>query len=151
MPAPALNISLSVKRELRTLGASLREARLLRRLPMELVAERAGTTRSTLYRMERGDPNVRIGAYLLTLQALGLLKGFGTIEDALAETIIGLYKTKVIQVRGPWRRLAEVEYATLEWVDWFNRHRLLAPIGHRPPAEYEQMYYDDINRSCKAA
>ena len=93
--------------------------------------------------------------YTDRLSAAGIDASAGSVGDsydnALAETIIGLYKTEVIQVRGPWRRLAEVEYATLEWVDWFNRHRLLAPIGHRPPAEYEQMYYDDINRSCKAA
>ena len=44
-----------------------------------------------------------------------------------------------------------MEYATLEWVDWFNHRRLLAPIGNVPPAEYEQMYYDEINRSCKEA
>ncbi len=87
MPAPSLNISPAVKRELRTLGARIRQARLLRRLPMELVAERAGTSRATLYRIERGDPNVRIGAYMLVLQALGLLKGFGDIEDALGEQL----------------------------------------------------------------
>ena len=75
-----------------------------------------------------------------------------TGDEALAETIIGLYKTEVIRKRGPWKTLDDAEYATLEWVDWFNNRRLLAPIGNVPPAEYEQMYYDDINnRSCKAA
>ena len=54
-----------------------------------------------------------------------------------AETIIGLYKTELINRRGPWRRLEAVEYATLEWVDWFNNRRLLAPIGNIPPAEAE--------------
>ena len=54
---------------------------------------------------------------------------------------IGLYKTEVIRQRGPWRTLEAVEYATLEWVDWFNNRRLLEPIGHVPPAEYEQEYY----------
>lgn len=87
MPAPTLNISPAVKRELRTLGARIKRARLLRRLPMELVAERAGTSRATLYRIERGDPNVRIGAYMLVLQALGLLKGFGDVKDALSEQL----------------------------------------------------------------
>ena len=87
MPAPTLNISPAVKRELRTLGARIKRARLLRRLPMELVAERAGTSRATLYRIERGDPNVRIGAYMLVLQALGLLKGFGDVKDALGEQL----------------------------------------------------------------
>ena len=59
----------------------------------------------------------------------------------LAESVIGLYKTKVIRRRGPWRHLEAVEFATLEWVDWFNHRRLLAPIGHVPPAECEQQYY----------
>ncbi|MBZ0130446.1 MAG: helix-turn-helix domain-containing protein [Rhodobacteraceae bacterium] len=87
MPAPTLNATPAVKRELRTLGAHLKEARVLRRMPMELVAERAGTTRSTLYRIERGDPNVRVGSYMLVLQALGLLKGFGDIEDTLGDQL----------------------------------------------------------------
>ena len=52
-------------------------------------------------------------------------------DNALAETINGLYKTEVIRRRGPWRNIAEVEYATLEWVDWFNNRRLLEPIGNR--------------------
>jgi putative transposase len=59
----------------------------------------------------------------------------------LAETVIGLYKTEVIQTRGPWRNLDAVEFATLEWVDWFNNRRLLEPIGNIPPAELEHAYY----------
>lgn len=55
-------------------------------------------------------------------------------DDALAETINGLYKAEVILRRGPWRSFAAVEYATLEWVDWTNNRRLLAPIGNIPPA-----------------
>ena len=62
-------------------------------------------------------------------------------DNALAETIIGLFKTEVIHGRGPWRTLDAVEYATLEWVDWFNHRRLLEPIGHVPPAEFEREYY----------
>ena len=62
-------------------------------------------------------------------------------DNALAETIIGLYKTELIRRRGPWRGLDEVEYATLEWVDWFNHRRLLEPIGHVPPAEFEAAYH----------
>jgi putative transposase len=58
-------------------------------------------------------------------------------DNALAETIIGLYKTELVRRRGPWKGLDEVEYATLEWVDWFNHRRLLEPIGHLPPAEFE--------------
>jgi putative transposase len=62
-------------------------------------------------------------------------------DNALAETINGLYKTEVIHRRGPWRTTEAVEVATLEWVSWFNHHRLLEPIGYIPPAEAEAMYY----------
>ncbi|MBB4631942.1 integrase core domain-containing protein, partial [Sphingosinicella soli] len=61
--------------------------------------------------------------------------------NALAETINGLYKAEVIHRRGPWRSFEAVEYATLEWVDWFNHRRLLEPIGNIPPAEAENQYY----------
>ena len=61
-------------------------------------------------------------------------------DNALAESIIGLFKTEVIQRKGPWRHLEAVEFATLEWVDWFNHRRLLEPIGYVPPAEYEARY-----------
>jgi transposase InsO family protein len=63
-------------------------------------------------------------------------------DNALAETVIGLFKTEVIRRRGPWRSLEAVEFATLEWVDWFNHRRLLEPIGYVPPAEYEARYYE---------
>lgn len=62
-------------------------------------------------------------------------------DNALAESIIGLYKTEVIRRRGPWRHIDAVEFATLEWVDWFNNRRLLEPIGEIPPAEFEREYY----------
>ena len=62
-------------------------------------------------------------------------------DDALAETVIGLYKTEVIRRRGPWRNLEAVEFATLEWVDWFNNRRLFEPIGNIPPVEFEEAYY----------
>ena len=62
-------------------------------------------------------------------------------DNALAETINGLFKTEVIRRNGPWRNLEEVEFATLEWVDWFNHRRLLSSIGDVPPAEFEAMYY----------
>ena len=57
--------------------------------------------------------------------------------NALAESVIGLFKTEVIRRCGPWRSLEAVEFATLEWVDWFNHRRWLEPIGYVPPAEYE--------------
>ena len=63
-------------------------------------------------------------------------------DNALAESVIGLFKTEVIRRQGPWRHLEAVEFATLDWVDWFNHRRLLEPIGDMPPAEYEARYYD---------
>jgi transposase InsO family protein len=65
-------------------------------------------------------------------------------DNALAESVIGLFKTEVIQRTGPWRHLEAVEFATLDWVDWFNTRRLLEPIGYVPPAEYEARYYDQL-------
>jgi transposase InsO family protein len=65
-------------------------------------------------------------------------------DNALAESIIGLFKTEVIQVKGPGRHLEAVEFATLNWVDWFNTRRLLEPIGYVPPAEYEAGYYEQL-------
>ncbi len=64
-------------------------------------------------------------------------------DNALAESLIGLYKTEVIRHAGPWRGLEDVEFATLEWVAWFNQQRLLAPLGYVPPAEYEAQFYRD--------
>jgi putative transposase len=62
-------------------------------------------------------------------------------DNALAESIIGLYKTELIRRRGPWKGIDDVEFGTLEWVDWFNNRRLLEPIGHVPPAEFEAAYH----------
>ena len=71
-------------------------------------------------------------------------------DNALAESIIGLFKTEVIQRKGPWRHLEAVEFATLAWVDWFNTRRLLEPIGYVPPAEYEA-HYEAARRRQPAA
>jgi putative transposase len=71
-------------------------------------------------------------------------------DNALAETIIGLYKTELVRRRGPWRGLDDLEYATLEWVDWFNHRRLLEPIGHVPPAEFEAAFHREEGPSRTA-
>jgi putative transposase len=63
-------------------------------------------------------------------------------DNALAESVIGLFKTEVIRRLGPWKSLEAVEFATLRWVDWFNMRRLLEPIGYVPPAEFEARYYE---------
>ena len=72
-------------------------------------------------------------------------------DNALAETINGLYKSEVIHRRGPWRSFEAVEFATLEWVDWFNNRRLLEPIGFIPPAEAEERYYAVTEQPAMAA
>jgi putative transposase len=71
-------------------------------------------------------------------------------DNALAETIIGLYKTELVRQRGPWRGIDDVEYATLEWVDWFNHRRLLEPIGYVPPAEFEAAFRREEDPSYPA-
>ncbi len=75
----------------------------------------------------------------------------GSYDDALVESIIGLYKAEVIHPKGPWRGVDEVECATLEWVDWFNHRRLLRPIGDIPPVEREQAYHRQQRESAIAA
>lgn len=92
--------------------------------------------------------------YTERLAEAGIEPSVGSVGDsydnALAETIIGLYKTEVIRQRGPWRSIESVELATLEWVDWFNHRRLLETIGDVPPAEKEDEYYRN-QESAKAA
>ena len=82
--------------------------------------------------------------YTDRLADVGIEPSVGSVGDsydnALAETINGLYKTEVIHPNGPWRNVDDVEFATLTWVDWFNNRRLLEPIGNVPPAEFEAMY-----------
>jgi putative transposase len=83
--------------------------------------------------------------YTERLAEAGIEPSVGSVGDsydnALAESVIGLFKTEVIRRRGPWRQIEDVEFATLEWVSWFNGRRLLEPIGYLPPVEYEEAYY----------
>jgi len=97
-----------------------------------------------IHHSDRGVQYVAI-KYTERLADAGIEPSVGSIGDsydnALAETVIGLFKTEVIHRRGPWRSLEAVEFATLEWVDWFNNRRLLEPIGNIPPAEAEARFY----------
>ena len=97
-----------------------------------------------VHHSDRGGQYLSI-RYTERLAEAGIESSVGTVGDsydnALAETIIGLFKTEVIRRRGPWRNIDAVEFATLEWVDWFNNRRLLEPIGYVPPAEFEDAYY----------
>lgn len=85
----------------------------------------------------------------------GIKSSVGSVGDsydnALAETINGLYKTELIRKQGPWKGVDDVEYAILEWVDWFNNRRLLEPIGDIPPAELEEGYYQQLEESAMVA
>ena len=93
--------------------------------------------------------------YTERLAQAGVEPSVGSVGDsydnALAETINGLYKAEVIHRRGPWRSFEAVEFATLEWVDWFNNRRLLEPIGNIPPAEAEERYYAMLEQPAIAA
>jgi putative transposase len=103
-----------------------------------------------VHHSDRGSQYVSI-KYTERLAEAGIEPSVGSVGDsydnALAETINGLYKAEVIHRKGPWRSFEAVEFATLEWVDWFNNRRLLEPIGNIPPAEAEERYYamlDDV-------
>jgi len=113
-----------------------------------------GKTEGLIHHSDRGSQYLSI-RYGERLAEAGVQASVGSVGDsydnALAETINGLYKAEVIRKRGPWKTLDEVEYATLEWVDWFNNRRLLEPIGYMPPAEYEQMYDQPSDESSEAA
>ena len=107
-----------------------------------------------VHHSDRGVQYVSI-KYTERLAEAGIEPSVGSVGDsydnALAETINGLYKAEVIHRRGPWRSFEAVEFATLEWVDWFNKRRLLEPLGNIPPAEAEAAYYAQLEMTRVAA
>ena len=107
-----------------------------------------------IHHSDRGVQYVSI-RYTERLADAGLEPSVGSVGDsydnALAETINGLYKAEVIHRKPSWQRREDVEWATLNWVDWFNNRRLLEPIGNIPPAEAEAAYYSQITEYAKAA
>jgi len=111
-------------------------------------------TKDLIHHSDRGSQYLSI-RYAERLEEAGIDASVGSVGDsydnALAETINGLYKAEVIHRCGPWRSMEAVEYATLEWVDWFNQRRLLEPIGYVSPAEYELAYYRQQEESAEAA
>ena len=111
-------------------------------------------TEGLIHHSDRGSQYLSI-RYTERLAEADINASVGSVGDsydnALAETINGLYKTEVIRHRGPWKNIEGVEFATLEWVDWFNNRRLLEPIGDIPPAEYEMMYYRQLEESAMVA
>lgn len=111
-------------------------------------------TEGLVHHSDRGSQYLSI-RYTERLAEAGIESSVGSVGDsydnAMAESIIGLYKTESIWPRGPWKNLEEVEYATLEWVDWYNNKRLLEPIGNIPPVEYEAAHYEQENGQAIAA
>ena len=107
-----------------------------------------------VHHSDRGSQYVSIRCTERLVEA-GIEPSVGSVGDsndnALAETINGLYKAEVIHRRGPWKSFDAVEFATLEWVDWFNHRRLLEPIGNIPPAEAEAQYYAALDQPALAA
>jgi transposase InsO family protein len=123
-------------------------------LEQALYARQPERDASLVHHSDRGSQYVSI-RYSERLAEAGIEPSVGSkgdsYDNALAETINGLYKAELIHRRGPWRTREAVELATLEWVSWFNNHRLLAPIGYIPPAEAEAQYYRQFTEKAEAA
>ena len=104
--------------------------------------------KSLVHHSDRGSQYLSI-KYTERLAEAEIDLSVGTVGDAydnaLAECVIGLFKTEVINQIGPWKSMREVEWETLKWVDWYNNRRLLGPIGYIPPAEAEEAFYANLN------
>jgi transposase InsO family protein len=126
-------------------AASLRTDFVLDALEQAIYARGGTTPAGLVHHSDRGTQYLSM-RYSDRLADAGIAPSVGSrgdaYDNALAESVIGLFKTEVIQRLGPWRNLDGVEFATLTWVDWFNTRRLLEPIGYVPPAEFETRYYE---------
>jgi transposase InsO family protein len=107
-----------------------------------------------IHHSDRGSQYLSI-RYTERLADAGIDTSVGSVGDsydnALAESVIGLFKTEVINFLGPWKSMAQVEWETLQWVSWYNTERLHGAIGHRPPQEMEDEFYAELNTLEKAA
>lgn len=125
-------------------SSSLRSDLVLDALEQALWDRQDAGTAGLVHHSDRGTQYLSL-RYTERLAEAGITGSVGSrgdsYDNALAETVIGLFKTEVIRRRGPWRGVEDVEFATLEWVAWFNTCRLLEPLGYVPPAEYEAAYY----------
>ena len=123
-------------------------------LQPKLLYARQPERNALVHHSDRGSQYLAL-RYTERLAQAGVEPSVGSVGDsydnALAETINGLFKAEVIHRRGPWRSFEAVEFATLEWVDWFNTRRLLEPIGNIPPAEAEARYYAQTEDVARAA
>jgi len=125
-------------------SASLATDFVLDALEQAIYDRRAAGVEDLVHHSDRGTQYLSM-RYTDRLTDAGIAPSVGSrgdsYDNAMAESIIGLFKTELIQRKGPWRHLENVEFATLTWVDWFNTRRLLGPIGYVPPAEYEAQYH----------
>ncbi|MBI3778277.1 MAG: IS3 family transposase [Gammaproteobacteria bacterium] len=123
-------------------------------LEQALYARQPDSDDALIHHSDRGSQYVSI-RYTERLAEAGIEPSVGSkgdsYDNALAETINGLYKAELIHRRAPWKTKESVELATLEWVSWFNHHRLLEPLGYIPPAEAEANYYRQHNRQAAVA
>jgi putative transposase len=135
-------------------STSLRSDLALDALEQALYDRARDADANLIHHSDRGVQYLSI-RFTERLAEAGIEPSVGSVGDsydnALAETIIGLYKTELIHRRGPWRNVEAVELATLEWVHWFNHRRLLEPIGHVPPAELEKSYHESMGQLPMAA
>jgi len=125
-------------------SSSLRSDLALDALEQALYDRQLDSAGRLIHHSDRGSQYLSI-RYTDRLAEAGIERSVGSTGDsydnALAESVIGLYKTEVIHRRGPWKGIDEVEFATLEWVAWYNSRRLLEPLGYVPPDEFERAYY----------
>ena len=122
-------------------------------LEQALYARQPERDDALIHHSDRGSQYVSI-RYTERLAEAGVEPSVGSkgdsYDNALAETINGLYKAELIHRRAPWRTREAVELATLEWVTWFNHHRLLEPLGYIPPAEAEANYYRQLSEQARS-
>ncbi len=135
-------------------GSRLRRTAVLDALEQALHQRRPVQGHGLVHHSDRGSQYLAL-RYTERLAEAGIEPFVGSVGDsydnALAETVNGLFKAEVIHRCGPWRSFEAVEYATLEWVDWYNHRRLLEPIGNVPPAEAEAAYYAELEATPLAA
>jgi len=125
-------------------SSSLRSDRALDALEQALYDRPLAGAEPLIPHRDRGVQSLSI-RYTERLAEAGIEPSVGSrgdsYDNALAESVIGLYKTEVVHRRGPWKGVEQVEFATLEWVAWYNTRRLLEPLGYIPPDEFERAYY----------
>ena len=135
-------------------SSTMATAFVLDALEQALYARQPTDADALIHHSDRGSQYVSI-RYTERLAEAGIEPSVGSkgdsYDNALAETINGLYKAELIHRRAPWKAKESVELATLEWVSWFNHHRLLEPLGYIPPAEAEANYYRQLNRQAARA